>query len=80
MLALSLLFACAPEPVYACDALQDELVACGFERDAYECHPGEPTPDEALVACMADYIAAEGCDRNADEYTDLTVPAFEACS
>lgn len=81
MLAL-LLLACAPaEDADPCVRLQDEIAACGFPADAYECAPGDGG-DPALLGCVADWIAAsDACSKpgTLGDYADLTGPAFEAC-
>lgn len=82
MIALLALLACAPAPEDPCAELQAELEACGFERDAYECAPGDGS-DPALLGCAAAWIAADpACDKPGTlrAYTDVTGPAFAACS
>ena len=82
MIALLALLACAPEPEDPCSALQDALVACGFEREGYECEPGDGS-DPAALGCVAAHVAADpACDApgTLGGYTDVTGPAFDACS
>lgn len=85
MIALLALFvACAPEPdADPCAELQDAIAACGFAPDDYECNRGGENPDPDLLGCMAGEVAADpACDKpgTLGDYTDLTGPAFVACS
>ena len=78
--ALLLLAGCAPALEAPCAALQGALEDCGTAGAAYECE-GAGAASNALLACMADYVAASPeCDaRGTLDYVDLTTPAYEAC-
>ena len=74
MIAL-LLVACAA-PLDPCVAVQDALVACEYDRAAFECDTGD-TENAETLACMANRIE---CDTYSDSYRGLTDPAFAACA
>lgn len=77
MILLALL-ACAPAPTEPCTALQGALEACGYPSPTYECAPGDGA-DTGLLACMASAVECPP-PGTSDDYTDATIPAYEACS